>query len=169
MPELDEFLLSLLAKDPKARPADARAVLESFEQLGRRSAARREPISTEALERQLTALKEKPEDEDLVEGPRREIELPRVAADEPARAVLLRVRDVARVQVRPDVGIAGEEVREGTGAAAEVERAQPLLQAQLAADERADRLEVVLEDAPEEDEEYRVVGDALDQAREESH
>lgn len=65
LPELDDFLLSLLAKEPKARPADARAVLELFEQLGRRSAARREPISTEALEQQLTALKDKPEDEDL--------------------------------------------------------------------------------------------------------
>jgi tetratricopeptide (TPR) repeat protein len=65
LPELDDFVLELLSKEPSARPADARVVLELFEQLGRRSAARRESVTTEAVAQKLAELKEKPEDEEL--------------------------------------------------------------------------------------------------------
>jgi hypothetical protein len=41
------------------------------------------------------------EDQHLVEGRGREVELARVAADEPARTVLLRVRDVRARSGRP--------------------------------------------------------------------
>jgi tetratricopeptide (TPR) repeat protein len=62
-PEIDDFVLELLAKEPAARPADARAVLESFEQLTRRSAARREALTAEALEKLVSELEETPESE----------------------------------------------------------------------------------------------------------
>jgi tetratricopeptide (TPR) repeat protein len=65
LPEVDDFVLELLSKEPAARPADAAAVLELFERLGQRSAARREPLSTEAVEQKLAELKEKPEDDEL--------------------------------------------------------------------------------------------------------
>ena len=111
------------------------------------------------------------EDQDLVEAIRPGRSSLRASPHDEARpgGASRACVDVARVEVGADVVVAGEQVGEGAGAAAEVERAQALLEAQLAADERADRLEVVLEDAAEEDEEDGVVGDALDQAREESH
>lgn len=63
--ELDEFVLSLLAKDPSQRPRDARVLLESLETLGRTQAARKEvTISAADLDQRVEALVADPEDED---------------------------------------------------------------------------------------------------------
>ena len=104
---------------------------------------------------------QEPEDEDLVEAAIRHVELPRVGGDEGARPGAPGVVDVARVQVGAHVVVAGEEVGEGARAAAQVEGAQAGAGRQLAADHLPDGLEVVLQEAAEEDEEDRVVRDAL--------
>lgn len=64
LPELDAFVLELLAKDPAARPADARIALEQFDELSARQAARRAPLTAEALDQLVTRLEEKGDDEE---------------------------------------------------------------------------------------------------------
>ena len=112
---------------------------------------------------------EEAEDQDLVEAGVGKVDLAGVGDDERALPGLARVIDVAGVQVHADVVVAGEEIGKGAGPAAEVERAQPLPHPQPAPDDGADGLEVVLEDAAEDDEQDRMVGDALDGRREEPH
>ena len=63
-PELDAFVLSLLSKDPAARPADARAVLEKLEAFGRASGAQAaKTISDEDVTARIDALVATPDDE----------------------------------------------------------------------------------------------------------
>src|SRR5207249_497692 len=81
----------------------------------------------------------------------------------------LRVVDVAGVEVGPHVIVARELVRKLAGPAAEVQGAQPVARPQVAADDRADGLEVVLQDAAEEDEQDRMVRDLLHEPGEEAH
>ncbi len=63
--ELDEFVLSLLSKEPGKRPRDAGMLLETLETLGRTAAARKESkISDAELDSRIEALVADPEDED---------------------------------------------------------------------------------------------------------
>ena len=84
-----------------------------------------------------------------------------VADDEGALARAARVVDVAGVEVDAHVVARLEEVGEGAGPAAEVERAQPMAEVQSRRMVRADGFEVVLEDAAQEDEEDGVIRDAF--------
>ncbi|MFZ5894506.1 MAG: tetratricopeptide repeat protein [Myxococcota bacterium] len=83
LPALDEFVLGLLAKDPKLRPADAAAVLEAFDQLRSRLSARKEPLSESALNELIEKLGAAPRDEEVppqLESAAAQFELaPRVA------------------------------------------------------------------------------------------
>ena len=92
-----------------------------------------------------------------------------VGNDEGALACAARVVDVTRVEVHAHVVTGLEEIGEGAGPAAEVERARGRSEVQLAAYGGADRTEVVLEDPPQEDEEDGVIRDLLDEGGEESH
>jgi tetratricopeptide (TPR) repeat protein len=63
LPALDDFVLSLLAKDPRERPADALLLLESFDALNARMAARSQPMKESALAELLDRLKAAPADD----------------------------------------------------------------------------------------------------------
>jgi tetratricopeptide (TPR) repeat protein len=63
--EIDAFVLGLLAKDPSARPKDARAVLSAVEALGRAPEKKKESTLTdEQLSARIDKLVESPEDEE---------------------------------------------------------------------------------------------------------
>jgi tetratricopeptide (TPR) repeat protein/tRNA A-37 threonylcarbamoyl transferase component Bud32 len=76
-PEIDEFVLSLLAKDPAQRPKDAIAAMDELESLGKASAAMKAPVG-EFPEEKLTELVDLliagPEDEDAADALERAIE-----------------------------------------------------------------------------------------------
>jgi serine/threonine protein kinase/lipopolysaccharide biosynthesis regulator YciM len=67
--DLDAFVLELLSKEPTARPADARAVLEIFDRLGRattvvtdKPAADKPKLSDDDVDLRIAELVERPED-----------------------------------------------------------------------------------------------------------
>jgi tetratricopeptide (TPR) repeat protein len=63
-PDLDRFVLSLLHKNPAARPKDAGAVIEAFDQMGRGPVSTGLPtISEEEFEARFSSLLSSPEDE----------------------------------------------------------------------------------------------------------
>jgi serine/threonine protein kinase/cytochrome c-type biogenesis protein CcmH/NrfG len=79
--ELDAFVLDLLQKDPTARPADARAVLETFDRFGRASqsqaperAADKPKMSDDEVDLRIAELVERPQDSEAAASLEKAIE-----------------------------------------------------------------------------------------------
>lgn len=76
--EVDAFVLELLRKDPTARPADANAVLEAFDRLGRGTAAQQAAqgpkLSDDDVDLRIAELLEKPEDSEAAANLEKAIE-----------------------------------------------------------------------------------------------
>ncbi len=75
--EVDQFVLSLLVKDPSKRPRDGAAVLEAIDRLGRGPASKQPPgqvFSEETLTNLLDSLIAMPEDEETVAAVERSLE-----------------------------------------------------------------------------------------------
>jgi serine/threonine protein kinase/Tfp pilus assembly protein PilF len=76
--DVDAFVLELLRKDPTARPADATAVLEAFDRLGRGAAAAQADkgpkLSDDDVDLRIAELIEKPEDSEAAANLEKAIE-----------------------------------------------------------------------------------------------